>query len=207
MSVRRQALSTLTLGLLLAGCDSDKRAASVWLKQYYECVTVAGQAVTEGLKTNPRLEACLMSKGWNHDSATAISGDFSEILVAGLTETAKNGKAAGDSVMKAENERRLTRARIESMKSGLRDLITAEEQYFSESVKYTTIIDTTCLARRSRGLTFCVARDNVLGPVRLTSDGWTATMTRADLPGVTCAIFIGSTPVSPATAEGQPVCQ
>jgi len=43
-----------------------------------------------------------MSKGWSHDSASTMSGNWNEVLVAGLTETAKNGKAAGDSLMKAE---------------------------------------------------------------------------------------------------------
>ena len=204
MSVRRQVLSRLAPVLLLLGCNSDKKAASVLLKQYYECVTVAGPAATQALQTNARLEACLMSKGWNHDSATAMAGDFNEILAASLTETAKNGKAAGDSLVKAESAKGVERARIESMKSGLRNLITSEEQYFADNVKYTTI--TNC-SSRSRGAILCLAEGDVLGPIKLTADGWTATMTNPKLPGVTCVIFIGSTAVSPATTEGQPVCQ
>src|SRR5437016_11113259 len=145
-------------------CNSDKRAATTSLKQYYECVTITGPSATEALQKNARLEACLMSKGWSRDSASAISGDFSEVLVAGLTETAKNGKAAGDSLMKAEGEQRVRRARIESMKSGLRDLITAEEVYFADNVKYTTMV--TC-SSRSRGAIFCLAQDNVLGTIQL----------------------------------------
>jgi hypothetical protein len=90
------------------------------------------------------------------------------------------------------------------MKSGLRNLIMAEERYFADNVKYTTIV--TC-SPQSRGAILCPAEGNVLGPVSLTSDGWMATMTRADLPGITCTVFVGSTPLAPATGEGQPVCQ
>ena len=199
-STMRHLLCGLTL-LGVCGCNSEKRVATALLKQYYECVTVAGPAAGE---PNARLEACLMSKGWSHDSAAAMSGNWNEVLVAGLTETAKNGKAAGDSLMKAEGEQRVRRARIESMKSGLRDLITAEEVYFADNVKYTTMV--TC-SSRSRGAIFCLAQDNVLGTIKLTGDGWAVTMTNSKLPGVTCTVFVGSTPMAPATGEGQPVCQ
>src|SRR5437879_1627365 len=195
----------LALVLVTTACHSEKRAASTSLRQYYECVTVAGSPTTEVLDgPNPRLDACLMSKGWSHDSASAISGSFSEILLAGLTETAKHGKAAGDSVMKAESARSVREARLETMRSGLRDLVVSEEQYFSENVKYTTIVD---CSSHSHGAIFCLAPGNVLGPIRLTKDGWMATMTNTNLPNVTCAIFVGATPVAPAKTEGLPTCQ
>src|SRR6266516_5877530 len=108
------------LGLTTTACHSDRRAASTSLRQYYECVTVAGPPSTSVLEVNPRLQACLMSKGWSHDSATAIAGGWSEILLAGLTETSKHGKAAGDSVMKEIGARSATEARTETMKSDLR---------------------------------------------------------------------------------------
>jgi len=194
-------LCKLTLVVAVIGCNSDKKAAGVLWKQYYECVTVTGPAASE---RNARLEACLMSKGWSHDSASAMSGDWNEVLVAGLTETAKNGKAAGDSLMRAEGEQQVRQARIESMKSGLRNLITAEEYYFSEHVKYAT---TANCSPQSHGAIFCLAEDNVLGPIKLTGDGWAATMTNSKLPGVSCTVFVGSTPMAPATGQGQPVCQ
>jgi len=186
-------------------CHSDRRAASTALKQYYECVTVAGPPTTDVREAgNPRLEACLMSKGWSHDSASAIAGGFSEVLVMGLTETAKNGKAAGDSVMKAEDARRAKEARIETMRFDLRNLVVSEERYFAESVKYTTIV---ACSPNSRGAIFCSTQGTTLGPIKLTKNGWTATITHADLPGVKCAIFVGSTPIAPAKTEGLPTCQ
>src|SRR5258706_5589493 len=104
------------LVLVTTACHSDKRAASMALRQYYECVTVAGPPTTDVLEAgNPRLEACVLSKGWSHDSASAISGSLSEILLAGLTETAKHGKAAGDSVMKAESARTVRESHLKTM--------------------------------------------------------------------------------------------
>ena len=195
----------LALILAAAACHSDRRAASTALRQYYECVTVAGPPTTDVLAAgNPRLEACLMSKGWSHDSASAIFRDFSEVLVMGLTEAAKNGKAAGDSVMKAEGARRAREARMETMRFDLRNLVVSEERYFAESGKYTTIV---ACSPNSRGAILCLTQGTTLGPIRLTKDGWTATITHSDLPGVTCALFVGSTPIAPAKAEGLPTCQ
>lgn len=196
----------LTLILSVIGCSSDKRVASKLLKQYYECVTVAGPAATDAGEGNPRLEACLMSKGWNQDTASAISRSVygNKALLAGFTETAKHGRAAGDSVMRAVSAENLRDARIESMRSGLTDLIMMEEAYFTDHVRYTTLVG--CPAPPS-GANYCLSEGNVLGPIKLTLDGWTATMTRSDLPGVTCAIFIGSTPLPPAIKEGLPTCQ
>ncbi len=202
----RKSVCGLTLVLSVIGCNSDKRIASRLLKQYYECVTIAGPVATDVGEGNPRLEACLMSKGWPQDTANAISRSvyYNEVLVAGFTETAKHGRAAGDSVMEAVSAEQLRRAKIESMQSGLRDLIMMEEQYFSEHVRYTSIVG---CPPPSSGAHYCMAEKNVLGAIVLTADGWTATMTRSDLPGVTCAIFIGSTPLSPAMREGVATCQ
>jgi hypothetical protein len=82
-----------------------------------------------------------------------------------------------------------------SMKSDLRNLVTAEEAYFADSVKYTRRLNN-----------FVVTTGNVLGPITVTSDGWTATITNINSPKK-CAIFIGRTPVAPARREGEPVCE
>jgi hypothetical protein len=82
-----------------------------------------------------------------------------------------------------------------SMKSDLRNLVTAEEAFFADSVKYTTKLGD-----------FVVTTGNVLGPITLTRDGWTATITNINSPKK-CAMFIGSTPIAPARREGEPVCE
>jgi hypothetical protein len=81
------------------------------------------------------------------------------------------------------------------MKSDLRNLVTAEEAYFADSVKYTTAL----------GTAFAVTTGNGTPSVALTADGWTATMTNLNT-SKTCAIFIGTTGIAQATKEGEPKC-
>jgi type II secretion system protein G len=88
------------------------------------------------------------------------------------------------------------KAYIASMKSDLRNLVTAEEAYFADSVKYTT----------SLGTAFAVTT-GVTGPtITLTADGWTASVAHTTTTK-TCAIYVGTTPLTPANKEGEPKCQ
>jgi hypothetical protein len=41
--------------------------------------------------------------------------------------------------------------------------------------------------------------------ITLTTDGWTASITSPSTPQ-RCAVFVGSTPLAPATTEGAPAC-
>jgi type IV pilus assembly protein PilA len=90
------------------------------------------------------------------------------------------------------------KAYIASMKTDLRNLVTAEEAYFADSIAYTSNL----------GTNFATTTGNVLGSITVTGDGWTATETNVNVasPVVTCAIFIGSTSVAPASNEGEPKC-
>jgi len=89
-------------------------------------------------------------------------------------------------------------AYIAAMKSDLRNLVTAEEAFFADSIRYTERVG-------RGGLEFAVSAWNTPLIIKVTGDGWTATIgnvrTRAR-----CAIFVGSTPVAPATREGEPKC-
>ena len=88
------------------------------------------------------------------------------------------------------------KAYIASMKSDLRNLVTAEEAYFADSVKYTSNL----------GTAFAVTT-GVVGPtIATTSDGWTATVSHTTTTK-TCAIYVGTTSISPANKEGEPKCQ
>jgi type IV pilus assembly protein PilA len=91
------------------------------------------------------------------------------------------------------------KAYIASMKSDLRNLITAEEAYFADSVKYTTTIG-------AGGLTFNVTTGNVTPTIALTADGWTGRISNTNTTK-TCAIFIGSTALAPAAKEGEAKCK
>ncbi len=87
------------------------------------------------------------------------------------------------------------KAYIASMKTDLRNLVTAEEAYFADSVKYTT----------SLGTNFAVTTGNVLGTITVTGDGWNATITNTNLasPLHTFPIYISHTSRRPAT-KGRP---
>src|SRR5436309_805457 len=74
------------------------------------------------------------------------------------------------------------KAYIASMKSDLRNLVTAEEAYFADSVKYTAT--TACTTPPTAGaVNFCVTTGNNLGTVGLAAGngGWAVTITNNNL--------------------------
>ena len=95
------------------------------------------------------------------------------------------------------------KAYIASMKSDLRNLVTAEEAYFADSVKYAV---TVCAVAPCAGVLFSPTTGNFLGTPALTADGLTAAITNQNTTK-NCAIYIGSTPLAPANKEGEPKCQ
>ena len=90
------------------------------------------------------------------------------------------------------------KAYLASMKSDLRNLVTAEEAFFADSIKYTTTFG-------AGGLAFNVTSGNATPTVALTADGWTANITNTNTTR-TCSIYIGSTALAPANKEGEPKC-
>src|SRR5438067_6519258 len=88
------------------------------------------------------------------------------------------------------------KAYLASMKSDLRNLVTAEEAYFADSVKYTTNLGTAY-----------ATTSGVVGPtIAVTADGWTANVSHTTTTK-TCSIYVGSTALAPANKEGEPKCQ
>ena len=117
------------------------------------------------------------------------------------------GLLAAIAIPKFANTR--SKAYIAAMKSDLRNLVTAEEAYFADSVKYSATM--ACTTPPTAGaVNFCVTTGNTLGTIGLTAggSGWSVTITNSTLqtPLVTCAIFINTTALAPATAEGAPAC-
>jgi prepilin-type N-terminal cleavage/methylation domain-containing protein len=87
------------------------------------------------------------------------------------------------------------KAYLASMKSDLRNLITAEEAYFADSVKYTSNLGTNYNTT-----------SGVVGPtITVTADGFTATVSHTTTTK-TCAVYVGSTALAPANKEGEPKC-
>ena len=91
------------------------------------------------------------------------------------------------------------RAYLAAMKADLRNLVTAEVVYSTDSLRFATVIG-------SGGLTYQVSTGNTVPSIALTGDGFTAQIGNTNTPR-TCVIFMGSTPVAPATNEGEPACR
>jgi len=104
------------------------------------------------------------------------------------------------------------KAYVASMKSDLRNLVTAEEAFFADSVKYGTSLS--CANPPAAGtVQWCATTGNTLGTVTVgtgTQAGWTSHITNLNTT-TSCAIYIGAvTPAAPASSsspEGAPVCQ
>jgi len=88
------------------------------------------------------------------------------------------------------------KALVTAMKSDLRNLLTQQEGWMADSGSYATSFPTT-IWRTTTGVT---------GPtITLTANGWTASVGHMST-AKTCAIFVGTTSLAPATKEGVPTC-
>ena len=93
-----------------------------------------------------------------------------------------------------------SKAYITAMKSDLRNLVTAEEAFFSDSSKYTATMSQLKF-QNSTG---------VNAPAIVTGAGyWTATVDHLQLTGTVCGIAINTTnPLAGVVAaEGEPACK
>src|SRR2546422_4098317 len=91
------------------------------------------------------------------------------------------------------------KAYLASMKSDLRNLVTAEEAYFAQSEN--------CIgAVAVGGIQFFQLPINTTPAISTTADGWYANIKNVNTTK-TCSIYIGSTSTAPANKEGEPKCQ
>lgn len=92
-----------------------------------------------------------------------------------------------------------SKAYITAMKSDLRNLVSAQESYFSDSASYTT--NTTLLGFKSS--------TGVSAPVIAVGPGyWSATNTHTQLAVVKCGIAVNTTnTVVGSAGEGEPACK
>ncbi len=117
-------------------------------------------------------------------------------LIEVLIVTVIIGTLAAIAIPKFTNTKQ--KAYIAAMKSDLRNLMTAQEDFYYDNTTYTT--DQAAMGHASSAgvmLTIAVAA----GP----PVGFSATSVH---PGTaeTCAIFINAAPVAPAVNEGEPKC-
>jgi type IV pilus assembly protein PilA len=104
------------------------------------------------------------------------------------------------------------KAVLASMKSDLRNLVTAEEGFFSDNQDYATTLG----ANQANGVggagtvAFVPSSNNAITVTRESAGGWSAEVTNPTLKGAikTCGIFVGSgaAPNAAVKAEGAPAC-
>ena len=91
-----------------------------------------------------------------------------------------------------------SKAYITAMKSDLRNMVTAEEAFFSDSSKYSTDL-TAINFKQSTGVG--------VPAVAVGAGFWSATVTHTQLTGKTCGIAVNTVNTLVATAgDGEPVC-
>jgi len=92
-----------------------------------------------------------------------------------------------------------SKAYITAMKSDLRNLVSAQESFFSDSARYTTSL-TNLGFKQSTGVT---------APTIVTFPGaWVATNQHTQLSGSQCGIGVNTTNPTVSTAgEGEPACK
>src|SRR5437870_7533985 len=108
------------------------------------------------------------------------------------------------------------KAYIASMKSDLRNLVTAEEAVFADAGKFTSNltrkVGIACPAPAAGQVNWCPTTGNNLTGPAVAGGGWNASITNNNLVGtalVTCSIYINEAadPLGIATTEGAPACK
>ena len=99
------------------------------------------------------------------------------------------------------------KAVLASMKSDLRNLVTAQEAFFSDNQTYATGL---AAAQTATLVAFVPSANNVVTFSTVTAAGWAGEATNATLKGTItkCGIYVGSgtAPNAAVKAEGAPAC-
>ena len=99
------------------------------------------------------------------------------------------------------------KAYIASMKSDLRNLVTAEEAYFADSVKYNGTLSNCASPAPAGQVNFCPTTGNSV-KAAVAGGGWSATATNVNIAN-TCSVYVNEAtdPAGIATSEGAPACK
>ncbi|MDE3151818.1 MAG: prepilin-type N-terminal cleavage/methylation domain-containing protein [Gemmatimonadota bacterium] len=95
------------------------------------------------------------------------------------------------------------KAYITAMKSDLRNLVTAEEAFFSDSSAYSSVLDSTHV-----NFKWSTGVDGTNAVITTGAGFWTAEVGHTQLAGTKCAIAVNTVNPLVATAgDGEPVCK
>ena len=100
-----------------------------------------------------------------------------------------------------------TKAYTAAMKSDLRNLVTAEESFFSDSGRYATA--PVAVGSTTPGLQFATSTGVVLTtPIVVGQGFWTARVTHSQIPNFSCGIGVNTAnPVVTTAGDGEPACR
>jgi type IV pilus assembly protein PilA len=106
------------------------------------------------------------------------------------------------------------KAVVASMKSDLRNLVTAQERFFSDNQDYAGGTDPATQTDGKAGagkVAFCPSAGNVIAVKYGSADGWSATVTNPAVKSSAsdaCGIYVGTAaaPDASLTTEGTPGC-
>ena len=90
------------------------------------------------------------------------------------------------------------KAYVATMKSDLRNLVTAEEGYFAEAQAFTSDLAAVGLSP-SKNVTVVVSN--------VTGSGWQAQATHLNAAGRVCDVYVGDAATAAGQTEGVPVCR
>lgn len=143
------------------------------------------------------------ARGLDGDDAAAAMRKAGGVSVVGVFLVPALTWLAFDWVTMAGHHHDHERAYAAAMKSDLRNLVTAEESYFADSVTYSATLVTDSGAfggyGQSTGVTVTIGV--------ATGTGWNATAKHERTAWV-CAIYVGDAPPPrPAANEGEPKCE
>jgi type IV pilus assembly protein PilA len=96
------------------------------------------------------------------------------------------------------------KAYLATMKGDLRNLATAQEGYASDNNG--AYMPTTAGVAVGSPLAGYAPTTGVTIDVTNAAAGWSATATHLQAPGKTCAMFVNTAAVAPATSDGEPKC-
>ncbi|HSE26950.1 MAG TPA: prepilin-type N-terminal cleavage/methylation domain-containing protein, partial [Gemmatimonadales bacterium] len=100
------------------------------------------------------------------------------------------------------------KAYLAAMKSDLRNLATSQESYLADQnpPAYFNYVGDNTAPFMVAGQVLYAPSTGVTVTATAVPGGWSATAVHLQAPGRSCAIFINTVPVAPATIEGEPAC-
>ena len=195
------AAGRITVGSMTGQVDAAGSPSGYGLLEYKVGVGAGKPAGKGGLLTAPaRGELKFRVKDTRYDdNAGAFEVDVivvPQVVIPAATRVGDMPQQ--DAVSAAAND--LAKAIITEMKTWLRDMVSTEETFFSDSARYTNK-----LSQLNTKLPQGVTLKSLNTP---TKDSWTAVVTHVRMPTVQCAIAVNAkNPVVPTAGEGEPSCK